>query len=258
MKAAIKDAGGIDMRTLIAKGLHMGDDGHNENTAATALFTTQIMSYLLKTGYDKEIIREIASWLAYDERFTSTAVFAACKASLEPTNNIEDCTLVTTMCRNGTDFGIRVSCLGEEWFTAPSPKVEGLYFPGYRSDDASLDMGDSCITETAGIGAFVMAAAPSMVQFVGGTVNDAINYTKEMYEITVGKNTNYTIPYLDFTGAPVGIDVVKVVKTGIAPIINTSVAHKEAGIGQVGAGMTRAPLECFKKALEAIVNRLGL
>jgi hypothetical protein len=258
MKAAIKEAGGVDMRTLMAKALHMGDDGHNENTATTSLFATQIMSSLLKTGYNKDLIREVASWLAYDERFTSTAVFAACKASLEPAHNIENCTLVTTMCRNGTDFGIRVSYLGDEWFTAPSPNVEALYFPGYSLDDASLDMGDSCITETAGIGAFVMAAAPSMVQFVGGTVNDAVNYTREMYEITVGKNANYTIPYLDFTGAPVGIDVVKVVKTGITPIINTSVAHKEAGVGQVGAGMTRAPLECFKKALEAIVSKLSL
>lgn len=258
LKAAIKEAGGVDMRTLIGKGIHMGDDGHNENTAATSLFARQIIPYLLKTGFDKDVIQGVASWLAYDERFTSTATFAACKASLEPAHNIENCTVVTTMCRNGTDFGIRVSCLGDEWFTAPSPRVDALYFPGYGPDDASLDMGDSCVTETAGIGAFVMAAAPSMVQFVGGTVIDAVNYTKEMYEITFGKNASYTIPYLDFAGAPVGIDVIKVVKTGITPIINTSIAHKEAGIGQVGAGMTRAPLDCFKKALEAIVSKLGL
>lgn len=258
MRAAVKEAGGVDMRMLMAKALHMGDDGHNENTASTALFATQIMPSLLKTGYDKDVIREVASWLAYDERFSSTAVFAACKASLDPAHNIENCTLVTTMCRNGTDFGVRVSCLGDEWFTAPSPIVDSLYFPGYGQDDASLDMGDSCVTETAGIGAFVMAAAPSMVQFVGGTVNDAVNYTKEMYEITVGKNVNYNIPYLDFTGAPVGIDLVKVVRTGTTPIINTSVAHREAGVGQIGAGITRAPLECFKKALEATVSRLSL
>lgn len=258
LKAAIKESGGIDMRSLIAKALHMGDDGHNENTASTALFATYIMPSLLRTGYDKEVIYEVASWLAYDERFSSTAVFAACKASLDPAHNIENCTLVTTMCRNGTDFGIRVSCLGDEWFTAPSPMVDALYFPGFTKDDASLDMGDSCVTETAGIGAFVMAAAPSMIQFVGGTVSDAINYTKEMHEITEGRNVNYTIPYLDFVGAPVGIDLVKVVKTGTTPVINTSIAHKEAGIGQIGAGMTKVPLECFQKALEATVRKMNL
>lgn len=258
LKAAIKESGGIDMRSLIAKALHMGDDGHNENTASTALFATYIMPSLLRTGYDKDVIYEVASWLAYDERFSSTAVFAACKASLDPAHNIENCTLVTTMCRNGTDFGIRVSCLGDEWFTAPSPMVDALYFPGFTKDDASLDMGDSCVTETAGIGAFVMAAAPSMIQFVGGTVSDAINYTKEMHEITEGRNINYTIPYLDFVGAPVGIDLVKVVKTGTTPVINTSIAHKEAGIGQIGAGMTKVPLECFQKALEATVRKMNL
>jgi len=258
LKAAIKESGGIDMRSLIAKALHMGDDGHNENTASTVLFATYIMPSLLRTGYDKDVIYEVASWLAYDERFSSTAVFAACKASLDPAHNIENCTLVTTMCRNGTDFGIRVSCLGDEWFTAPSPMVDALYFPGFTKDDASLDMGDSCVTETAGIGAFVMAAAPSMIQFVGGTVSDAINYTKEMHEITEGRNVNYTIPYLDFVGAPVGIDLVKVVKTGTTPVINTSIAHKEAGIGQIGAGMTKVPLECFQKALEATVRKMNL
>lgn len=258
LKAAIKESGGIDMRSLIAKALHMGDDGHNENTASTALFATYIMPSLLRTGYDKDVIYQVASWLAYDERFSSTAVFAACKASLDPAHNIENCTLVTTMCRNGTDFGIRVSCLGDEWFTAPSPMVDALYFPGFTKDDASLDMGDSCVTETAGIGAFVMAAAPSMIQFVGGTVSDAINYTKEMHEITEGRNVNYTIPYLDFVGAPVGIDLVRVVKTGTTPVINTSIAHKEAGIGQIGAGMTKVPLECFQKALEATVRKMNL
>lgn len=257
MSAAINEAGGIDMRTLFSKALHMGDDGHNENTATTSLFATRIMPYILKTGFDKKVLSQVANWLAYDDRFTSTATFAACKACLEPAHNIENSSIVTTMCRNGTDFGIRVSSLENEWFTAPSPEIEGLYFPGYGKDDASLDMGDSCVTETAGIGAFVMAAAPSMVQFVGGTASDAVSYTKEMYEITAAKNPNYTLPYLDFVGGPVGIDIIKVIRTGVTPVINTSIAHKDAGIGQIGGGITRAPLECFKKALEALVKKMG-
>lgn len=258
MSSAIKEAGGFDMKALIARTLHMGDDGHNENTAATSMFARQIMPHLIRTGFDKDVIAKVASWLAYEERFMSTAIFAACKATLEPAHEIDSCTLVTTMCRNGTELGIRVSCLGDQWFTAPSPPVEALYFPGFGPEDASLDMGDSCVTETLGIGAFVMAVAPAMVQFVGGTTSDAINYTKEMYEITAGRNNNYTIPYLSFKGAPTGIDVVKVVKTGITPIINTSIAHKEAGIGQIGAGISRAPIECFKQALQAIAEKLEL
>tara|TARA_B110000014_G_C20110938_1_gene585203 strand:- start:429 stop:1682 length:1254 start_codon:yes stop_codon:yes gene_type:complete len=257
LQEAVKIAGGLDMKTLLARAFHMGDDGHNENTATTSLLATRIMPHLLKTGFDKDVIHGAAKWMAYDERFSSTATFAACKANLDPAHNIKNSSIVTTMCRNGTDFGIRVSGLGDEWFTAPSTQVDALYFPGFTVDDASLDMGDSCVTETAGIGAFIMAAAPSMVQFVGGTAADVNRYTEESYEITFGENPSYTLPTLDFKPAPAGIDVIKVVKSGIAPIINTSIAHKEAGIGQVGAGMTRAPIECFKKALEAIVSKIS-
>ncbi len=255
---ALKISGGIDLINLIAQSLHMGDDGHNKNTAENALFALKIMPFLVKTDFSSGELSEVATWMNVDDRFISTAVMAACKSMCKAAEGIPNSSVVTVMCRNGTDFGIRVGALGDAWFTAPSPRVEALYFPGFRPEDAGLDMGDSCVTETAGIGAFAMAAAPSMVEFVGGTVSDSISYTREMFEITVTKNQNFTIAYLDFAGTPTGIDIMKVVRTGIQPIINTSISHKDAGVGQVGAGMTRAPLECFKKALEAFGEKMNV
>lgn len=256
--AALRTSGGIDLINLIARSLHMGDDGHNRNVAENALFSWEIMPHLLKTGFSSDELHQVATWLVEDERFISTAVMAACKSICLAAHGIENCSIVTVMCRNGTDFGIRVSALGDQWFTAPSPKVDALYFPGFGPEDAGLDMGDSSITETAGIGAFAMAAAPSMVEFIGGTISQAINYTREMYEITVTKNRNFTIPYLDFSGSPTGIDLLRVVKTGISPVINTAVSHKDPGVGQIGAGITRAPMKCFTDALEAFAKLINL
>ena len=162
------------------------------------------------------------------------------------------------MCRNGTEFGVRVAGLGkDQWFTAQSEYIRGLYFPGFTEEDANRDVGDSCITETTGIGGFCMAASPAIVQFVGGQVQDAINYSSQMYEITVGEGTAYQIPVLDFRGSATGIDVMKVIETGIRPIINTGIAHKDYGVGQVGAGLVNPPEDCFKKAIEACAGAWG-
>jgi len=251
ISAALRACGGVDLVSLISRSIHMGDDGHNRNTAQNALFSWEIMPHLLETGFGIDELHEVASWLVEDDRFISTAVMAACKSICIAAHGIENCSIVTVMSRNGTEWGIRVSGLDDQWFTAPAPDVDALYFPGFGPADAGLDMGDSAITETAGIGAFVMAAAPSMVEFVGGTVSDAINYTREMYEITVTKNPNFTIPYLDFYGCPTGIDILKVVRTGISPVINTAVSHKRPGVGQIGAGIARGPMKCFTDALEA-------
>jgi len=256
--AALRNSGGFNLTNLIARSLHMGDDGHNRNIAENALFAWEITPHLLKTGCHLDELHEVASWLVDDDRFISTAVMAACKSICLAAHGIDYCSIVTAMCRNGTDFGIRVSALGDQWFTASSPKVDALYFPGFGPEDAGLDMGDSSITETGGIGAFAMAAAPSMVEFIGGTISQAINYTREMYEITVIKNRNFTIPYLDFSGSPTGIDLLRVVRTSITPVINTAVSHKDPGVGQIGAGITRAPMKCFTDALEAFAKLVNL
>jgi hypothetical protein len=183
---------------------------------------------------------------------------AACKAMADAAHGVEGSTVVTAMARNGTDFGIRVSGLGDAWFTAPAQIPDGLYFPGYDSDDANADIGDSTITETAGIGGFAMASAPAIVSFVSGTPQDALNATLEMYEITVTEHQHFTIPPLDFRGTPTGIDIRKVVELGVTPRVNTGIAHKEAGVGQVGAGLVRPPKEIFEQALIAFAEKYGL
>jgi len=255
---AIKQSKGINLKNIIAQALQMGDECHNRNVATTSLFLNEITPLLMNTDLDKKTIREVAEFIAGNKIFFVNLSMPACKATMDAAHGIENSTIVTVMARNGTDFGIRVSGLGDEWFTAPAPQPKGLYFPGYSAEDANPDLGDSTITETAGIGGFAMAAAPAIVQFVGGTPMEAISYTKEMGEITVTKNRSYALPALNFEGTPTGIDIRKVIETGITPIINTGIAHKKAGIGQVGAGLVRAPMDCFKQALKAMIEKLGV
>jgi hypothetical protein len=198
-----------------------------------------------------DVARALAFMGAADYFFLNLAM-AACKAMLDPAHGIAGATVVSAMARNGTDFGIRVSGLGDRWFTAPTPSVDGLFFPGFGPDDANPDLGDSAITETCGLGGFAMAAAPAITQFVGGTAALAVETTLAMYEITAGEHEMFRIPALDFRGAPLGIDVRRVVETGIVPSIDTGIAGKTPGVGQVGAGISKAPLACFVAALEAL------
>ena len=249
MDAALKVLGGVELRPIIAQALHMGDECHNRNAAASSLLFKRLTPALLRTDLPQSDIARVLEFIAGNDHFFLNISMACCKSMLDAGHGVEKSTLVTAMARNGVEFGIRMSGTGDEWFSAPAPMVEGLFFPGYSAADAAPDLGDSAITETAGIGGFAMGAAPAIVQFVGGTPQDAIAYTREMYHITMGINGGYTLPALNFDGAPAGIDARKVVDTGIAPVINTGIAHKEAGIGQVGAGITRAPLTCFEQAI---------
>jgi hypothetical protein len=253
LQTAIRRSDGLDLTGLIAQALHMGDELHNRNKAATALFTRAIAPYLLEgdsrrpTGI--KIASDILRYLAETDVFFLNLGMAACKAALEPAGGIQGSTVVVAMARNGTEFGIQVSGTGGEWFTAPAPEVEGLYFPGYSAADANPDLGDSAITETAGLGAFALAAAPAITQFIGGTPALARHYTDEMYGITLAEHPLYTIPSLDFRGTPVGVDLVKVARSRVAPMLDTGIAHKEPGIGQIGAGIVRVPIEPFDAAL---------
>jgi hypothetical protein len=252
MNAALEQLGGVEVRPIIAQALHMGDECHNRNAAASSLLFKRLTPALLKTDLPQSDIAKILEFIAGNDHFFLNISMACCKAMLDAGHGIEGSTLVTAMARNGVEFGIRVSGTGNQWFTAPAPIVDGLFFPGYSQADAAPDLGDSAITETAGIGGFAMGAAPAIVQFVGGTPQDAIAYTREMYHITMGVNGGFTLPPLNFDASPAGIDARKVVDTGIAPVINTGIAHKDAGVGQVGAGITRAPLECFEKAIMSL------
>jgi hypothetical protein len=254
LAGALDLLGGIDLRTLIAEALHMGDEGHNRNKAGSLLFLKLLAPALARMNPEPEILR----FLGDNPLSVLNPVMAGCKAMADAAHGVEGSTIVSAMARNGTDFGIRVSGLGDRWFTAPAQVPDGLYFPGLSSADANPDIGDSTITETAGIGAFAMAAAPAIVTFIGGTPKDALNASLEMYEITAAEHGQFTIPALGFRGTPVGIDLRRVVELGITPRVNTGIAHRQAGVGQVGAGLVRPPMAIFEEALVAFAEHYGI
>jgi len=246
---------GLDIRALLAESLHMGDEGHNRNKAGSIIYTAKLAPWIVRVTPDREKAAKIIQFLADNALSVLNPVMAACKAMADAGHGVEGSSVMTIMARNGTDLGIRVSGLGDQWFTGPVGQPNGLYFPGFTAEDASGDIGDSTITETAGIGAFAMATAPAIVTFISGTPKDAINATLEMYEITVGEHSAFTIPALDFRGTPVGVDIRKVVELGITPRINTGIAHRDAGVGQVGAGLVRPPMSVFEDALVAFAQK---
>jgi hypothetical protein len=249
LKKAINHSRGIDIKALISESLHMGDEGHNRNRSGTYLFMSEITPHLLDT-VDPMIAKEIFLFLKENaDIFHLNLSMPHSKLMADAARDIDYCSLLVAMARNGTDIGIQVSGLGREWFTAPATMVDGLYFPGYSAEDACPDLGDSTISEVIGIGGFAMASSPAIVSFVGGSASDAVARTERMYEITVDQSKSFTIPSLNFRGTPTGVDIRLVVELNETPLINTGIAHKEAGIGQIGAGLTAAPIEMFHQAL---------
>jgi len=218
------------------------------------MFTAKLAPFIARVSKDPAVASDVISALGDNALSVLNPVMAACKAMSDAGHGIEGSTIITVMARNGTDFGIRISGLGERWFTTPVPTPKGLYFPGFSEEDSSGDIGDSTITESAGIGGFAMASAPAIVNFVSGTPKDALNTTLEMYEITYTEHKYFTIPPLDFRGTPMGMDLRKIVEKGITPRINTGIAHKDAGVGQVGAGLVRPPISLFQEALVAFAK----
>ncbi|HKP52537.1 MAG TPA: DUF1116 domain-containing protein [Chloroflexia bacterium] len=256
LQVGIRALGGVHLKPMIAQALQMGDECHNRHIAATSLLFKSIAPALIRALDDRERAAAALDPIAANNYFFLNLAMAACKATLDAAHGIEGCTVVTTMARNGVDFGIRVSGTGDRWFTGPAAVPDGIYLPGFSEADAAGDIGDSAITETAGLGGFAMGGAPAVVKVVGGTPADAVAYTEAMYTITLAQNPNWTLPPLGFAGTPTGIDVRKVVDSNLLPIINTGIAHKEAGVGQVGAGLVRPPMQCFTDALRALAESL--
>ncbi len=252
LERGLSAGGPIELKPLMARALHMGDEMHNRNVAASSLFVKRLVAGILKAEVSLPDAAAAIEFVNGNDFFFLNIAMAACKAMLDAAHGVPGSSMVTVMARNGTEFGIRVSGTGERWFTAPALVADGLFFPGYSSADAGSDIGDSAITETAGIGGFAMAAAPAIVQFIGGTSATAMANTLDMLNITIGRNSAFTLPTLNFAGTPAGIDVRKVVDTGIRPVINTGIAHRDAGVGQIGAGITHAPMPCFTQALAAL------
>ncbi|MGA2605286.1 MAG: DUF1116 domain-containing protein [Verrucomicrobiia bacterium] len=256
LKKAVAKLGKVDLKNIIAQALHMGDEVHNRNRAATSIFYRAIAPAIVTTCDDPTVAAEVLEFINHNDHFFLNLSMPASKVTLDAARGVKNSSVLVVMARNGTDFGIQLSGTGDEWFTGPADVPDALFFPGFTRADANPDIGDSAITETNGLGGFAIAAAPAIVQFVGGSSDDAIRYTRQMYEITAGENNTYQIPYLNFRGTPTGIDAIKVVEKNILPFIDTGVAHKEPGVGQIGAGVLNAPVEPFRKAFEGLAKHL--
>ena len=256
LRAAVRELDGLELQPLIAQALHMGDEVHNRNAAATGLLLKKLMPALLATDTAGPALRRGVEFVTGNDHFFLNLSMAACKAMLDAAQGVPHSSMVTAMARNGVNFGIRLSGTGDRWFQTAANPVDGLFFPGYGIDDAAADLGDSAITETAGLGGFAMAASPAIVKFVGGTPADATRHSRRMRAITLGTNGQFTLPATNFGATAAGIDARAVVDTGVLPVINTGIAHKEAGVGQIGAGVTTAPLGCFTQAVSALAADL--
>ena len=257
--AALRDLGGIPLKSLVARGLTMGDEMHQRNVACSGLLLRELAPAMARNFNDREALAETLAFIGGNDQFFLNIAMALGKAITDPVRGIEGSSVVTAMSRNGTDFGIRVSGTGDTWFTAPVEMPEGLYFPGFTEADANPDIGDSTIIETIGLGGFAMAAAPAVAGFIGaGAASEAANTTRAMGEITLSENPEWTIPALEYAGVPTGIDIRRVLETGLAPAINTGIAHKEPGIGQIGAGAVKAPMACFAQAVRGLAETLGV
>ncbi len=254
LQHAVRAGGPVDVKAIISQMVQMGDEGHNRNRAGTLMFLREVLPAMIDSGHPSADIAEATRFVSGNDHFFLNLGMPACKLQTAAAAGIAGSSVVTVMARNGTDFGIQTSGTGDEWFTAPANTPEGLFLGSYGPEDANPDIGDSAITETAGIGGLAMATAPAIVRFVGGSVPDALATTQRMYDITVGENPAFAIPILEFRGAPTGIDVTAVVRSGVLPQINTGMAGRVAGTGQVGAGLVTPPMECFTQAISALAR----
>ena len=244
----------VDLRAMTAQALQMGDEGHNRNRAGTSLLLRTLLPALIELDEPSAEVAAVARFIAGNDHFYLNLTMPASKASADAAAGIERSSIVVAMARNGTEFGVRLSGTGDRWFTGPSGMIDGLYLPGFGPEDANPDIGDSTITETVGLGGFAMAASPAIVRVVGGGPEDALNATRAMYDIAWSESRSYQIPALGFRGTPTGIDCREVVHTRLLPFVNTGIAHREPGVGQIGAGLVEPPMEAFVKAVRALAG----
>lgn len=258
LRAALRAGGAIDLKAIQAQALLMGDEVHSRNAAATLQFLAAVAVPLADTALDRKAVRATLEFIAANSQFFLNLSMASAKATMDAAQGIEACSIVTAIARNGVTTAIRVSGLAREWFESPSDQPVGLYFPGFQEADGNPDLGDSAICETAGFGGFSLAASPALVQLVGGSVAEAIEYSREMQDIAAARNPALSLPNLDFAGAPCGIDIRKVVDSGTRPVLTTGIAHRQAGVGQIGAGIVRTPMACYANAVRALARRFGV
>lgn len=253
---AVESHGPVDVKAYLPQMLQMGDEGHNRNRSATLMFLRDLLPHIVRQDRPADDIAEVCRFVGANDHFALNLVMPACKLAMAAAKDIPGSSVVVTMARNGTDFGIQLAGTGDQWFTGPANTPEGLFLGSYGPEDANPDIGDSAITETAGMGGFVMAAAPAIVRLVGGDVAFALTTTRTMYEITLGEHPTLQVPVLEFRGAPIAIDATAVARTGVLPQINTGMAGRVAGTGQVGAGLVTPPAQVFVDALRALAGRV--
>lgn len=253
MAATIKQAGGFDIKELLAKGLTMGDELHGSFDATRGIFTNWILPHIVRTGFPKETLGEVGDYFMGNggRWYCGNLMMGACKVMMDAAKGVKHSTIVTAMARNGVDFGIKVSALGDAWFTGPAGEIEGFLFPGFTAADGAPDIGDSAISESRGLGGTALSASPSQARLFGGGLPEAAEHTRAMRRVSIVEDPLFRIPYMDFAGVPVGIDARKVVETNTAPRIDTGIAHTEGGHGIIGTGIALAPMVAFKKAIEA-------
>jgi hypothetical protein len=253
MAAAIRHAGGLNVKQLLAQGLQMGDELHGLFDATRGAFLGWILPHILRTDFPKETLAQVGDYFnTYGGRwYCGNMMMGACKVMMDSARGIKYSTIVTAMARNGVEFGIKVSGMGDKWFLGPASPITGFMFPGFKVEESELDIGDSAISETRGLGGTALPSSPSQARLLGEDFQTAVNHTRAMREVSVSEDQLFRIPYMDFSGVPVGIDIRKVVQTSIVPKIDTGMAHKEGGHGIIGTGITEAPIQAFKNAVVA-------
>jgi hypothetical protein len=246
---AIRRVGGIALKPMIARALRMGDEVHSRNAAASMLFNREILPAVLDMVRDDVPgVRETVVHLAENDYFFLRLSMAAAKVSADAMV-VPGSTLVSAMAFSCRGFAIRLAGLGDQWFEGPPPVHEGKLFRGHTEDEITWMGGESPITETVGLGGFAQACALSLQDYQGGSAGIMIERNRQMYEITYGENVTYRIPLFDFRGTPTAIDARRVLATGITPVMDVGLAGRDGG--QIGAGIIRAPRECFELAMSA-------
>jgi len=257
IKATIKEAGGFNIKELLSQGLQMGDELHDRFDASLGIFSSWILPHIILTDFPRTTIAEVGKYFLSEQGrwYCGNLMMGACKVMMDAARDLEYSTIVTAISRNGVECGIQVSGLGDQWFTGPADVIKGYTFPGYNSEDSTLDIGDSAISETRGLGGTAAPASPIYARIIGESFQDAVHHTKMMYEVSSSEDPMFRIPYLNFSGVPVGIDIRKVVETGTVPILDTAMAHKDGGHAMIGAGTAKVPIEGFKKALMGYMEK---
>ncbi len=256
LAATIRHAGGFNVKELLAKGLQMGDELHGSFDATRGVFMNWILPHIVRTDFPKETLGEIGDYFMGNggRWICGNLMMGGCKVMMDAAKGIKNCTIVTAMARNGVDFGIKVSAFGDRWFIGPAGEIKGFIFPGFKATDGAPDIGDSAISESRGFGGTALPASPSQARLFGGALQEAVQHTRDMRKVSIVEDPLFRIPYMDFIGVPVGIDIRKVVEMNIVPRIDTGIAHKDGGHGIIGTGIADAPMEAYKEAVTAFAE----